>query len=126
MEATSLGRTGEYVLATGADAVGRLNVLHRIYSPTGREALLDAGLTQGMHAADFGCGPGTMTRLIALIVGPQGSVTGVDLHEQQLDQARLLAAVERLRNTTFIEADACRTGLPRNRFDLVYCRFLLL
>ena len=126
MEINSFAGTGEYVLATGPDAVGRLNVLHRIYSPTGREVLLEAGLTKGMDAADFGCGSGTMTRLIATIVGPTGSVTGVDLHAKQLEQARLLSAVERLKNTTYVEADACRTGLPRNRFDLVYCRFLLL
>src|SRR5262245_39809709 len=123
MTANYVNRTGEYVLATGADAVGRLNVLHRIYSPAGREALIEAGVTRAMEAVDLGCGPGTMTRLIASIVRPEGTVTGVDLHGSQLEQARLQSAVERLRNTSFIEADACRTGLPHNRFDLAYCRF---
>lgn len=33
MVSTNLSRPGEYMLATGADAVGRLNVLHKIYSP---------------------------------------------------------------------------------------------
>jgi SAM-dependent methyltransferase len=122
----ALARSGKYALGTGADAVGRLNVLHRIYSPAGREALLDAGLKEGMRVADFGCGPGVMTRMLASEVGPWGSVTGIDLHEAQLEQARQLCAVEGLNNTTFVAADACLTGLPPNRFDLVYCRFLLL
>jgi SAM-dependent methyltransferase len=121
-----LGRAGKYVLATGADAVGRLNVLHRIYSPAGREALLAAGVTEGMTVADFGCGPGTMTRMLASMVGPSGRVTGVDLHAAQLEQARQLCATEGLANTSFVAADACATGLPPNQFDLVYCRFLLL
>ena len=94
-----LSQSGKYALATGADAVGRLIVLHRIYSPAGREALLGAGLTEGMR---------------------------VDLHAPQLEQARQLSAMDGLANTTFVAADACATGLLQDQFDLVYCRFLLL
>ena len=122
----TIARSGKYALATGADAVGRLNVLHRIYSPAGREALLEAGLTTGMRVADFGCGPGTMTRMLASLVGPSGNVTGIDVHAAQLEQARQFCALDGLDNTKFVRADACVTGLPQNRFDLVYCRFLLL
>lgn len=122
----ALGRPGKYPLATGADAVGRLNVLHRIYSPAGREVLLEAGLKEGMRVADFGCGPGTMTRMLACLVGPSGSVTGIDLHAAQLEQARQHCATDGLANTKFVAVDACATGLPRDQFDLVYCRFLLL
>lgn len=122
----ALARSGRYPLATGADAVGRLNVLHSLYSPAGREALLEAGLTTGMRVADFGCGPGTMTRMLASLVGPSGSITGIDLHAAQLEQARQICAMDGLANTNFVAADACATGLPRNQFDLVYCRFLLL
>ena len=32
-----------------------------------------------MSVADFGCGPGTMTRMLAALVGSSGSVTGIDL-----------------------------------------------
>ena len=64
------------MLATGADAVGRLNVLHQIYSPTGREVLLEAGISNGMTVADFGCGPGAVSRMLASLVGASGSVTG--------------------------------------------------
>jgi SAM-dependent methyltransferase len=123
---SALAGSGKYPLATGADAVGRLNVLHGIYSPAGREVLLEAGLTEGMKVADFGCGPGTMTRMLASLVGPLGSVTGIDLHGAQLEQARQLCATDGLTNTTFVPVDACATGLPGNQFDLVYCRFLLL
>jgi len=122
----ALLQPAEYALATGADAVGRINVLHRIYSAAGRAALLEAGIREGMHAADFGCGPGTMSRLIAGLVGESGSVTGIDLHAAQLEQARQICAQEGVENATFVSADACATGLPANRFDLVYCRFLLL
>jgi len=88
--------------------------------------LIEAGLSEGMCVADFGCGSGTMTRTLASLVGSSGSVTGVDLHVAQLEQARQLCAAEKLANVKFVEADAARTGLPQNGFDLVYSRFLLL
>jgi SAM-dependent methyltransferase len=126
MSANGLAAIGQYALGTGANAVGRLDLLHSIYSHMGRQVLTEAGLTEGMHVADFGCGTGTMTRTLASIVGPSGSVTGIDLHGAQLEQAGALCAQEGLSNTRFIEADATRTGLPRNTFDAAYCRFLLL
>jgi ubiquinone/menaquinone biosynthesis C-methylase UbiE len=115
-----------YVLATGADAVRRLHMLHRIYPPYGRRILLQAGLTQGMKVADFGCGVGVVTRMLAEIVGPLGSVTGVDVDGAQLEQAAALCAGEGFKNTSFVKASAYSSGLPRNSFDVVYCRFLLL
>jgi SAM-dependent methyltransferase len=115
-----------YVLATGPAAVRRLHVLHNIYSPAGRRVLLQAGLREGMNVADFGCGVGVVTQMLAEIVGPAGSVTGIDVNGAQLEQAHELCARKGLTNTSFIETSALNTGLSRNCFDLVYCRFLLL
>jgi SAM-dependent methyltransferase len=115
-----------YVLATGPAAARRLHVLHDIYSPAGRRVLLQAGLTRGMRVADFGCGVGATTRMLGKMVGPSGSVTGIDIDRAQLEEASDLCATEGLTNTSFVEASAYSTGLPRNSFDLVYCRFLLL
>src|SRR4051794_30532642 len=120
MPANGLVAVGQYALATGANAVGRLDVLHSIYSPMGRQVLAEAGVSAGMHVADFGCGTGTTSRMLASMVGPAGSVTGIDVHGAQLEQARTLCAQEGLTNTRFIEADATRTPLPRNSFDVVY------
>jgi SAM-dependent methyltransferase len=118
--------TGVYALETGAAAARRLHVLHDIYAPAGRRVLLQAGLRKGMRVADFGCGVGAVTRMLAKMVGPKGTVTGIDVSEAQLQQASELCAGEGLTNTSFHKADATCTGLPRNWFDLVYCRFLLL
>jgi SAM-dependent methyltransferase len=78
-----------------------------------------------MRVADLGCGVGTVTALLATLVGPEGHVVGIDTSAAQLAQAR-----ERLnghgRNISFVEASATDTGLPPASFDLVYCRFLLL
>ncbi len=118
--------SGPYALRTGAAAARRLHVLHDIYGPAGRRVLRQAGLRRGMRVADFGCGVGAVTRMLAEIVGPSGRVTGIDASAAQLEQASELCASEGLTNTSFIQANASRTGLLRNSLDLVYCRFLLL
>jgi 2-polyprenyl-3-methyl-5-hydroxy-6-metoxy-1,4-benzoquinol methylase len=115
-----------YVLATGAAAVRRLHVLHNIYWPAGRRVLLQAGLKAGMRVADFGCGVGVVTRTLAEMIGPFGSVIGIDVNTEQLDQANALCVREGLSSVSFLAASADTTGLPPNSFDLVYCRFLLL
>lgn len=123
---SALATVAEYALATGTNAVGRLDLLHSIYSPVGCQILEQAGLTSGMHVVDFGCGTGTMARAIASMVGSDGTVTGVDMNRPQLDQAWTLCRQEGYTNTCFVEADACYTTLSRGAYDAVYCRFLLL
>jgi SAM-dependent methyltransferase len=117
---------GEYSLATGAAAVRRLKALHEACSPVGRRVLLQAGLAPGMNVADFGCGIGAVTRMLAEMVGPTGHVTGIDVNADQLVEAARHCAEGGHKHVTFHESDACVTGLPRASFDLVYCRFLLL
>jgi SAM-dependent methyltransferase len=119
------GATGPYVLATGEAGAYRLRLLHNLYGPGTRRVLLAAGLRRGMRAADLGCGVGTVTALLSELVGPDGLVVGIDA-----SGAQLASACGRLNgrgaNGRFLEASATATGLPRELFDLVYCRFLLI
>jgi SAM-dependent methyltransferase len=125
--ATSTGSSlGAYSLATGVAAVRRLKALHGVYGPTGRRVLQQAGMVPGMRVADFGCGVGAVTRMLAEMTGPTGSVTGVDVSGPQLAEAQRHCAEGGHQNVTFVEASAIDTRLPRNSFDVVYCRFLLL
>jgi len=117
--------TGAYALATGEAAANRLRILHNLYGPGTRRVLLEAGLHPGMLAADLGCGVGMVTALLAELVGPEGHVFGIDFSSAQLAQARLRLTAG-CTNTSFVEASATDTGLPRESFDLVYCRFLLI
>jgi SAM-dependent methyltransferase len=116
---------GPYALATGEAAADRPQILHGLYGAGTRRVLLGSGLRRGMRVADLGCGAGTVTALLAELVGPAGRVVGLDASAAQLAAAR-----ERLngggRTIRFVEASATDTGLPPGSFDLVYCRFLLL
>jgi ubiquinone/menaquinone biosynthesis C-methylase UbiE len=122
---SALNGRGDYVLATGDAAANRLRILHNIYGPGARELLLRAGIQRGMSVVDLGCGTGMVTQLLAELVGPTGEVIGVDYSAAQVEQARELLPAD-FTNVRFIEASATNTGLPREAFDLVYCRFLLI
>jgi SAM-dependent methyltransferase len=123
LSSSAPGFTG--VLPAGATALRPLLLLHNIYSPVGRRVMMNVGLRPGMKVADFGCGFGAMTRIFAEIVGPSGSVTGIDANEGQLVRAGHLWEQSPLTNLLFWKADASATRLPGDSFDLVYCRFLL-
>lgn len=124
-QSTESNTRGEYALATGSAATYRLQVLQSLYGPGSRRALQQAGIQRGMRVADIGCGVGMMTALLAELVGPGGHAVGVDFSGAQLAQAREVLPSS-LSNVSFVEASATSTGLPRESFDLVYCRYLLL
>jgi SAM-dependent methyltransferase len=118
--------SGKYALGVGEAGERRLRAIQAVMGPATRHLLENAGLQRGMRVADLGCGIGTVTRLIAEMVGPDGHAIGVDLSTAQLDLARKAAASAQLANCQFVEASAIETGLPEASFDVVYCRLLLI
>lgn len=124
-DASIPNETNTYALATGNAADYRLGILHDLYGAGTRQVLLAAGLKPGMRVADIGCGVGRVTALLSELVGPEGHAVGVDFSGEQLAQAR-----KRLntgaKNTSFVQASATSTGLPRGSFDLIFNRFLLI
>lgn len=115
----------EYLLATGQEAADRLVLLNEIFGP-GTQALLGmAGLCEGMQVAEIGCGTGLVALWMAEVISASGSVTAVDLSDEQLRVAERNAAQAGVKNVVFQKGSADETNLPRESFDLVYSRFLL-
>ena len=115
-----------YALATGDSGAYRLQILNSIHQPYTEFLLERAGLSKGMRVADIGCGTGNVSFLIASKVKINGSVSGVDISTAQLDIARSQAEILNLDNVKFTEGSAYDTKLPKESFDFVYCRFLLI
>lgn len=116
----------EYTLATGDSGAYRLQILNKIHQPYTEFLLARAGLSSGMRVADIGCGTGNVSFLIASKVRVEGSVCGVDISEAQLDIARSQAKNSNFDNISFVGGSAYNTGLSKESFDLVYCRFVLI
>jgi ubiquinone/menaquinone biosynthesis C-methylase UbiE len=114
-----------YVLATGASAVDRLQLLDQIFGPASRVLLSNAGLSSASSVAEIGCGTGLLTLWIAAQVSPGVMVHAVDLSEQQIAVASKNAKAAGRQNISYHVASAKQTGLPHGFFDLVHSRFLM-
>ena len=76
-------------------------------------------LEPGERVLDVGSGAGTDSLVAAQMVGPTGSVTGIDMTPEMLAKSRAAAAQMGLGNVTFIEADAERLPFDDASFDVV-------
>ena len=76
-------------------------------------------LAPGERALDLGSGAGTDSLIAAQMVGPAGSVTGVDMTPQMLAKARAAAAALGATNVNFVEAEAERLPFADASFDVV-------
>ena len=84
--------------------------------------LVQFGVQPGMRVADFGCGSGHFTILLAHAVGPEGRVTAFDVQEEPLDTVRGKVKAAGLANVEAVRADlevAGSTGLSDGSQDFV-------
>jgi SAM-dependent methyltransferase len=78
-----------------------------------------AALRPGETVVDLGSGSGTDAFVAALKVGSAGSVTGIDMTDEQLDKANRLRAAARLGHVSFRKAYIESTGLDAGCCDAV-------
>ena len=76
-------------------------------------------LERGARVLDLGCGAGTDSLVAAQMVGPEGSVTGIDMTPEMLAKARASAAELGVGNVEFLEAEAERLPFADESFDVV-------
>lgn len=77
---------------------------------------------QGLDVLDVGCGTGEISLRVAKEFAPR-SVTGIDLSESHLRQARSRAPSSG--GVTFEQGDALALRFPESRFDTALCRHML-
>ena len=78
------------------------------------------------RVVDIGCGPMGILNLLSDRVGPRGEVIGVEREARFVDAARSELSKRGLNNVKVIQADALKTGLDKNSFDLVHERLVLI
>jgi SAM-dependent methyltransferase len=104
----------------GAWAYERLHV-NALFRQWAEPVLGAAGVTTGSHVLDVACGTGVVAREAQRRVGPDGSVTGLDIGPGMLAVAESIEPV-----VTWIEGDAGRLPFDDDRFDAVVCQFGLM
>jgi len=76
-------------------------------------------LEPGQRVLDIGSGAGMDSLIAALQVGPEGSVTGIDMTPEMLEKARRGVVELGLDNVTFIEGEAESLPFDDASFDVV-------
>ncbi|MFI9235534.1 class I SAM-dependent methyltransferase [Streptomyces sp. NPDC053079] len=114
-----------YVLRHSDHEARRLATQAVFYAEHTDRLLEMAGITAGMDVLDAGCGAGDVSIQLARIVGPTGSVVGVDADASVLDSARRRAAELNLGNVTFRQATLPDITLDRP-VDAVVGRLILM
>ncbi len=102
-----------YDIVVNLITLGRTKAIHR-------ETLSLAGLRPGDSVLDIGCGTGVLMLEAERIVGPDGTLVGLDVEPAMIKQARRRAS-DNNSQATFEIAPIDHIPYPDGTFDVVFC-----
>ena len=114
-----------YILGHSQEEMRRLMLQATILRPFTERLLRNAEIGPGMRVLDLGCGAGDVSMLAAELVGPSGSVVGIDRSPQVIALARTRAQAAGLRQVIFKEVPLHTFSDP-DTFDCVIGRYVLV
>jgi ubiquinone/menaquinone biosynthesis C-methylase UbiE len=122
---TALEQTSDYIWGRGQDELDRLIAQGRILGDSTEHLLRRAGIEPGMRVLDVGSGAGDVAFLVARLVGPEGSVIGIDISAEATAGARERARQASVPNVEFVSCDAAELKL-HEPVDAVVGRLVLV
>lgn len=114
-----------YVLGHSASEIRRLVLQAGVLRPITARLLREAGIAPGMRVLDVGCGAGDVAMLAREMVGPGGSVVGMDRSADAIAVAQQRAQAAGYSQIVF-QADAIEDFVDHTGFDLVIGRYVLV
>src|SRR5260370_9349799 len=117
-------KTNTYAEIASASTVEARRLGQLLY-PSTKQLFVQAGITTGMKVLDVGSGAGDVALLLAELVGPTGSIVGVEVHATILETARARVQAAGLTNVSFITGDIRDVALDEE-FDAVVERNVLI
>ncbi|MHA6618399.1 methyltransferase domain-containing protein [Pseudonocardia sp. DLS-67] len=115
----------EYLTADREAEEERLLAQGEVLDPLTRRVLASAGLSRGMRVLDLGSGAGNVSRLASELVGPEGSVVGVERDPDAVRRAARAADAAGVHNVEFREGDVQTLAGIDGEFDAVVGRMVL-
>ena len=114
-----------YLLDHTDRELSRLDLQGEVYRGITLRAFQKAGIGPGMRVLDIGCGSGDVSITVGQLVGPTGSVLGIDRGVEAVRDAAEKAAAAEATNVRFEQhdIDAFRADEP---FDALVGRFILM
>jgi SAM-dependent methyltransferase len=115
----------KYILGHSREEIKRLMRQAAILRPFTERLLKNAEIGPGMRVLDLGCGAGDVSMLAAEMVGPSGSVVGIDRNPPAIALATARARTAGLGQVTFREVSVDAFSDP-DPFDFVVGRYVLV
>jgi ubiquinone/menaquinone biosynthesis C-methylase UbiE len=78
------------------------------------------GIKKGSIVIDYGCGPGMHIKRASELVGNEGLVYAVDIHELAIKSVKKLIGKYKLRNVETLQTDGYNVEMSENTADLIY------
>src|SRR5262245_51885027 len=118
------GAAAGYVLGHHAKELARLDAQAAMIEPSTRLLLRASGIGPDMRVLDLGTGLGHVARLVAELVGPAGSVVGLDQSADALGEARRRSEPGAQPRITYVQGDV-NSWRDGETFDAIVGRLLL-
>src|SRR5438034_253065 len=119
-----------YHLVSDEREIERLLQVAERYADQARDLCQRAGLQPGGRAVEVGCGPLGALLVLSHVVGPSGSVVGLDANAAALERARTVLVRQGVGNVSLVQADLDAldpgTLLRAGPFDIAFCRRFLI
>jgi ubiquinone/menaquinone biosynthesis C-methylase UbiE len=85
-----------------------------------------AQIQESEQVLNVGCGTGMDSFLTAPLLGPKGSVVGIDISPEMIRRASAKAQARGLSNVTFQAMDAEKLSFPANHFHVIVTHWALM
>jgi ubiquinone/menaquinone biosynthesis C-methylase UbiE len=83
-----------------------------------KDIVKEAGIEEGFHVLDYGCGSGSYITAVAELVGKSGKIYALDINPLAIQIVKRNAAKNQLTNVETIISDR-KTALPDDSIDVV-------
>jgi ubiquinone/menaquinone biosynthesis C-methylase UbiE len=114
-----------YVLGSSPRELSRLSLQAQIIEPITERLLRRLGIKEGLRVLDLGCGAGDVSMLAAEMVGPTGSVVGIDQSAEAIAKAKARVRDRGYQQISFY-VSSVEEFSSDELFDVVIGRFVLM
>lgn len=117
----SAGRSDAFTATSVPAAYDRL-LVGPLFTPWARDLVARAAPAAGARVLDVATGPGTVARVAAAAVGPEGSVVGCDISPAMLAVAASKPPAPGAAPISYLECPAGALAVESASFDAVLCQ----
>src|SRR5690349_16383463 len=114
-----------YALTRSQDELRRLTLQDELMRESTLALFERAGIAEGMRVLEVGSGAGDVAMAVSRMVGPSGSVVGVEIDAPTADAAQRRVRDANAENVDILTGDVADLELPGS-FDAVVGRLVLM